>query len=90
MFKFMGLFRKNLSSVNNELLLVVKLCREQPELRKQLIFVLTQPEEKRLELIQQWLKMLDPKSELHKSLGLLNEEDIALAMLEELKSMSDA
>ena len=43
-----------------------------------------------MELIQQWLQMLDPESDLHKSLGLLNEDDIALAMLEELKSMSDA
>lgn len=89
-FLFMGLFRKKLSSVNNELLLVAKLCREKPELRTQLIFVLKQPQDKRLELIEKWLDMLPKESELCKSLQLLNEEDIALAMLDELKGMSDA
>ncbi|MCH2207079.1 MAG: hypothetical protein MK132_14580 [Lentisphaerales bacterium] len=86
----MGLFRKKLSSVNNELLLVAKLCREKPDLRTQLIFVLEQPEEKRLELISKWLELLPEESELYKSLQLLNEGDIALAMLDELKGMSDA
>ena len=87
---YMGLFRKKLSSVNNELLLVAKLCREKPDLRTQLIFVLEQPEEKRLELISKWLELLPEESELYKSLQLLNEGDIALAMLDELKGMSDA
>ena len=89
-FLYMGLFRKKLSSVNNELLLVAKLCREKPDLRTQLIFVLEQPEEKRLELISKWLELLPEESELYKSLQLLNEGDIALAMLDELKGMSDA
>ena len=79
-----------MSSVNNELLLVVKLCKEQPELRKQLIFVLSQSHEKRLELIQKWLEMLPQEGDLYKSLVLLNEDDIAQAMLDELKGMSDA
>lgn len=86
----MGLFRKKVSSINSELTLVAKLCVKNPELRNQLIYLLSQSDDKRLELIEMWLKTLPEGNELKKSLQLLTDKDIALAMLDELKGMSDA
>jgi|SaaInlStandDraft_1057018.scaffolds.fasta_scaffold366266_2 hypothetical protein len=81
----MGLFRKKLSSVNQELLLVARLCKENPELKERLEFLLSQPDELRLKYIGQWVSSLPSDNPLRKALNLLSDAEFAAAMLAELR-----
>ncbi|MCM8536839.1 MAG: hypothetical protein NE334_12960 [Lentisphaeraceae bacterium] len=86
----MGLFKKNLSGINTELKLIAKLCKENPKLKNQLIFVLSQTLEKRQEMIEQWIQSLPAGNDFQKGLSLLKENELAEMMLAELEGMSDA
>jgi hypothetical protein len=81
----MSLFRKKLSSINEELKLIAKLCKENIVFRKQFEQLLSQQSAVRNMLIEQWYGRLPEESELRSALTILKDDEIATAMLAELR-----
>ena len=87
----MALLRKNFGAAFENMNLIIKVCDENVQVRQNLLSLLALPFANRQMLMEQWLESMKKShvaENLIHAMGLLQDEDLAKALLKELEEMN--